>query len=194
MVEHGVRALAQQEPVPDRGAIQVRPYDVPFVVDAKGSGTRTDRAAGTTTPLGSAHHRAEPVKMPSTRDAAGKHYSQRRLVRIKYQMCHGSRRALRAALRHLGWSGTLQTAFVERVNLTVRQSSAALTRRTWATAQTAGGLQHQVAWWRGYYHFVRPHLGLRQHGRACTPAMAAGLTTHRWTTAEFLGYPCAQTG
>jgi hypothetical protein len=123
-----------------------------------------------------------------------KRYRQRRLVRIKYQMCHGSRRTLRATLRHLGWSGKLQTASVERVNLTVRQSIAALTRRTWATAQTAVGLQHQVAWWRGYYHFVRPHLGLRQHGRACTPAMAVGLTTHRWTTAEFLGYPCAQSG
>ena len=83
---------------------------------------------------------------------------------------------------------------MERVNLTVRQSVAALTRRTWATAQTAAGLQRQLDWWRAYYHFVRPHLSLRHGGRARTPAMAAGLTTHRWTVAEFLGYPCAQSG
>jgi IS1 family transposase len=123
-----------------------------------------------------------------------KRYRHRHLVRIRYQMHCGSRRALRTALRHLGWSGKRQTAFVERVNLTVRQSVAALTRRTWATAQTTTGLQLQLAWWRGYYHFVRPHLSLRHDGRARTSAMAASLTAHCWTAAEFLGYPCAETG
>jgi IS1 family transposase/transposase-like protein len=123
-----------------------------------------------------------------------KRYRRRRLVRIRYQMCSGSRRALRIALRCLGWSGKLQTAFIERLNLTARQSVAALARRTWATAHTAAGLQRQVHWWRAYYHFSRPHRSLRQDGRARTPAMAAGLTTHRWTVREFLGYPCAQAG
>jgi IS1 family transposase len=115
----------------------------------------------------------------------------RRLVRIRYQMGCGSRHALQAALRGLGWSGRLQTAFVERFNLNVRQSVAALTRRTWATAQTPAGLQRQVEWWRVYYHFVRPYRSLRHYGRACTPAMAAGFTTHRWTVATLLAYPCA---
>jgi hypothetical protein len=101
---------------------------------------------------------------------------------------------LRLALQGLGWSGLVQTAFVERLNLTVRQSVAALTRRTWATAQTASGLGAQLAWWRGYYHFVRPHLSLRGLGRGCTPAMAAGLTSHRWTTVEFLSWPYARAG
>jgi hypothetical protein len=123
-----------------------------------------------------------------------KRYQRRQLVRIKYQMQCGTRRTLRAALVRLGWSGKLQTAFVERVNLTVRQSVAALIRRTWATAQTAAGLERQVHWWRAYYHFVRPHLSLRQRTRGYTPAMAAGLTAHRWTAAEFLGYPCAEAG
>jgi len=120
-----------------------------------------------------------------------KRYQRRRLVRIRYQMGCGSRRALQAALRTLGWSGRLQTAFVERLNLTVRQSVAALTRRTWATAQTAAGLQRQIEWWRAYYHFVRPHRSLRQHRGACTPAMAAGLTARRWTVVDLLAYPCA---
>ncbi|HWE63428.1 MAG TPA: hypothetical protein VHB98_17060, partial [Chloroflexota bacterium] len=118
----------------------------------------------------------------------------RRLVRIRYQTCTGTQRALRATLRRLGWSGKIQTAFVERLNLTARMSIAALTRRTWATAQTAAGLHRQVAWWRAYYHFSRPHRSLRQDGRARTPAMAAGLPAHRWTVREFLGYPCAQAG
>lgn len=53
------------------------------------------------------------------------------------------------------------TAFIERVNLTVRQSVAGLARRTWATAQTAPARLLHVAWRRGYYHFIRPHQGLR---------------------------------
>jgi hypothetical protein len=115
-------------------------------------------------------------------------------VRITYRLCCGSRSAFRAALRLRGWSGKLQTAFVERVNLTARQSIAALTRRTWATAQTVAGLSRQVEWWRAYYHFTRPHRSLRRHGRARTPAMAAGLTRHCWTVRDLLSYPCPGTG
>jgi IS1 family transposase len=121
-------------------------------------------------------------------------YRQRRVVRVRRRVVCGRGGSVRAALRALGWSGLVQTAFVERLNLTARQSVAALTRRTWATAQTAAGLSAQLAWWRGYYHFVRPHLSLRQQGQACTPAMAAGLTAHRWTTVEFLSAPCTRAG
>jgi IS1 family transposase len=35
----------------------------------------------------------------------------------------------------MGFSGRLNTAFIERVNLTVRDGIAALARRSWATAQ-----------------------------------------------------------
>jgi hypothetical protein len=91
----------------------------------------------------------------------------------------------------LSWSGKLQTAFVERVNLTARMGVAAQTRRTWATAQTVAGVHRQVEWWRAYDHFSRPHRGLRQQGRARTPTMAAGLTARCWPVHEVLGYPCA---
>ena len=79
----------------------------------------------------------------------------------------------------------------ERVNLTLRRRVANLARRTWATARTAPGLLAQVEWWRGYYHWVRPHGGLRRTtgARPATPAMALGLTDHRWTVAELLRQP-----
>jgi transposase InsO family protein len=64
-------------------------------------------------------------------------------------------------LQRLGLSGRLTTAFIERVNLTVRQRVTSLSRRTWATAQTDSGLLAQVEWWRAYYHLVRPHGALR---------------------------------
>ncbi len=73
----------------------------------------------------------------------------------------GTGEDLRAALRKLGLTGRLNTAVVERVNLTLRQGIAALTRRTWATAQQAPSLLASLAWWRGSYHFVRLPTSLR---------------------------------
>jgi IS1 family transposase len=130
-----------------------------------------------------------------------KGYRRRHLVRVLPRVVLGTPERLPTALRALGFSGRLNTAFVERVNLTLRQGVAALTRRTWATARTAPGLARQVAWWRGYYHFVRPHHSLRvplpasrmcsgrRRYRARTPAMAAGIATRRWTVAELLSTP-----
>jgi transposase InsO family protein len=116
----------------------------------------------------------------------------------------GTRAALKSALQTLGLSGLLNTAFVERVNLTLRQSVAALLRRTWSTMQQAPHLLIHLEWWRGYYHFVRPHAALRmalaqpldrggkripQRYRQRTPAMAAGLTGRRWTVRDLLTVP-----
>jgi len=116
----------------------------------------------------------------------------------------GTEDALTAALQALGFSGRLNTAFIERVNLTVRHGVAALARRTWATSQQAPQLLASLEWWRAYYHFVRPHVSLRvaleqpreregkrlaQRYRQRTPAMAAGRTSRRWTAREVLSCP-----
>jgi len=108
----------------------------------------------------------------------------------------------------LGLSGRLNTAFIERVNLTLRQSVAALVRRTWSTAQAAPQLLTHLHWWQAYYHFVRPHESLRvvlaqpidrggkrvpQRYRQRTPAMAAGLTNRRWSVREVLTLPLVPT-
>ena len=131
-------------------------------------------------------------------------YRCRQVVRVTYIMRCGTRTALRVALTELGFTGRINTAFVERVNLTVRQSVAALVRRTWSTAQLAPHLLVYLDWWRAYYHFVRPHASLRvalaqpraregrrtpQRYRQRTPAMAAGLTNRRWSVRELLVIP-----
>jgi len=133
-----------------------------------------------------------------------KTYRRRKLVRVMHVLRCGTRADLSAALRGLGLSGQINTAFIERVNLTVRQSVAALVRRTWSTAQEAPQLLVHLEWWRAYYHFVRPHESLRevlaqplerggkrlpQRYRQRTPAMAAGLTSRRWTVREMLVVP-----
>ena len=85
----------------------------------------------------------------------------------------------------------MTSAFGGRVNVTLRRGVASLARRTWATARTAPGLLAQVEWWRGYYHWARPHRGLRVAPGAPlrTPAMALGLTDHCWTVAQLLAQP-----
>ncbi len=131
-------------------------------------------------------------------------YRRRKLVRVTHLMRLGTEDALKAALQGLGLSGRLNTAFIERVNLTVRHGVAALARRTWATAQQSPHLLAHLEWWRAYYHFVRPHASLRvrlvqprerggkrvaQRYRQRTPAMAAGRTNRRWTAREVLCHP-----
>ena len=90
-----------------------------------------------------------------------KSYRRRRLIWVSRVMRLGTVDALKAALQGLGLSGRLNTAFIERVNLTVRHGVAALARRTWATAQQSPYLLAHLEWWRAYYHFVRPHASLR---------------------------------
>jgi len=131
-------------------------------------------------------------------------YRRRKLTRVTPVMRLGTEPALKAVLQGLGLSGRLNTAFIERVNLTVRHGVAALARRTWATSQQAPQLLAHLEWWRAYYHFVRPHASLRvalmqprerggnrltQRYRQRTPAMAAGRTTRRWTAREVLSCP-----
>jgi len=133
-----------------------------------------------------------------------KSYRRRKLVRVTHVMRLGTEADLISALQRLGFSGRLNTAFIERVNLTVRHGVAALARRTWATAQQSPHLLAHLEWWRAYYHFVRPHQSLRvalvqprerggkravQRYRQRTPAMAAGRTSRRWTAREVLSCP-----
>jgi hypothetical protein len=131
-------------------------------------------------------------------------YRQRKLVRVSHVMRLGTLADLAAALQGMGLSGRLNTAFIERANLTVRHAIAALARRTWATAKQSSHLLAHLEWWRAYYHFVRPHEALRvalvqprarggklvaQRYRQRTPAMAAGRTHQRWSAGEVLSYP-----
>jgi IS1 family transposase/transposase-like protein len=84
-----------------------------------------------------------------------KSYRRRKLMRVSQVMRLGTEAALKAALQELGLSGRLNTAFIERVNLTVRHGVAALARRTWATSQQASQLLAHLEWWRAYYHGCR---------------------------------------
>ena len=76
------------------------------------------------------------------------------------------------------------------MNLTIRQGSAYLSRRTLSHARSEDKLEEHLELLRCHYNFVRPH-GALQFGREVwTPAMQAGLATRRLTFREiFVGQP-----
>ena len=128
-----------------------------------------------------------------------KSYRRRRLVGVTHRVVFGTRLAIEPVLAACGW--TINTAFVERLNLDIRQRVAAIGRRVNTLCQGEAGLREQLVLFQVYHNFVLPHASLRQaldepirtprmgsakRWRPCTPAMAAGLTDHVWSLREVL--------
>jgi hypothetical protein len=126
---------------------------------------------------------------------------RRRLVRVSHRVVCGSFEAVQQVLAACGWQ--INTAFVERLNLSLRQRVAAMRRRSAASCKGEDGLGQQLVLFQVYHNCVLPHASLRQtlaeavptHGngsakvwRPCSPAMAAGLTDHVWSLREVLCY------
>ena len=126
---------------------------------------------------------------------------RRRLVRVSHRVVFGTLEAVKQVLAAYGWQ--IQTAFIERINLSIRQHVAAVGRRVATLCKGEDRLRQQLALYHGYYNFCLPHASLRQllpqslptngtgsakQWRPCTPAMAAGLTDHVWSLREVLLY------
>jgi IS1 family transposase len=126
---------------------------------------------------------------------------RRRLVAVQHRVVFGSLEAVKHILAPLGWQ--INTAFVERLNLTIRQHVAAVGRRVSTLCKGEDGMRQQLVLYQVYYNFCLPHASLRQplaqpvptNGtgsaktwQSQTPAMAAGLTDHVWTLREVLLY------
>jgi IS1 family transposase len=124
---------------------------------------------------------------------------RRRIVEVKRQVVIGTQAAVDQVLKAYGW--VINTSFVERLNLSLRQRVAPIRRRSATSCKNEDSLGYQLALFQVYYNFVLPHASLRQtlpepiptHGsgsakqwRPCTPAMAAGLTDHVWGLREVL--------
>jgi IS1 family transposase len=87
-----------------------------------------------------------------------KHKVTYTLTRMRW----GKRSDLYTILENHGFSKNIHTAFIERVNLTIRQGVSLLTRKTWSLPQSDQQLLLHLQWWRAYYHFIRAHESLRE--------------------------------
>jgi hypothetical protein len=126
---------------------------------------------------------------------------RRRLVDVKHRVVFGTLEAVKHLLAPLGWH--INTAFVERLNLSIRQHVAAVGRRVSTLGKGAEGWRQQLALSHISSNFCLPPTSIRlplpppeaTHGTGTakrwqprTPALAAGLTAHVWTLREVLRF------
>ena len=89
-----------------------------------------------------------------------KSYRRRRLVGVTHRVVFGTRLAIEQVLARWGW--TINTAFVERLNLDIRQHVAAVGRRVATLCKQEAGLRQQLALYHAYHNFCLPHTSVRQ--------------------------------
>lgn len=126
-----------------------------------------------------------------------KRYNNRRLLEVERQLIQGEQHKMQTLLKQSG-SRVLNTAFLERLNATFRACLAPLVRRSRQIARTISTLDAGMYLTGCVYNFCTYHkslrlplyLGSRAERRwvGRTPAMAAGLTDHRWSVSELLWF------
>ena len=89
-----------------------------------------------------------------------KSYRRRRIVGVNYWVVFGTMQRVQQVLSACGRK--INTAFVERLNLDIRQRVAAVGRRVNTLCQGEDGLRQQLAVYHVYYNFCLPHASLRR--------------------------------
>jgi IS1 family transposase len=98
-----------------------------------------------------------------------------RIVKVERRAVIGAAWRLEQVLAESEDSSKLNTSFIERLNLTIRQGSAFLSRRTICHARWKECLEGHLELVRCHYNFARPHRALKFGPEIRTPAMQAGL-------------------
>lgn len=128
-----------------------------------------------------------------------------RITSIERRVVFGTMKKVKEKLGEAGCYTTISTAHVERDNLTSRQTSSRLVRDALSFSKEMEALRYHTALDDISYNFSKYHGSLRvkldspQQTRGekgtpkkwiqRTPAMAAGITDHRWSLAELMTYP-----
>jgi IS1 family transposase len=122
-----------------------------------------------------------------------------RVVSVTTKVVYGRMKDILALLEPLGQ--TINTSFVERMNLTLRHLVSRLHRKSLCFSKKRQYLTYHLHLALAYYHLVLPHASLRvrlpqpipTRGNGSpkiwaprTPAVAAGLTDHTWSLEELL--------
>jgi hypothetical protein len=117
-----------------------------------------------------------------------KRYQRRRVVEVLRQVIVGSQATV--ICRVIGTQRSIRalinTAYIERLQATFRARLAPLGRRTRAGAHKHSTLEAGIWLVGACYNFLWKHHSL---GEERTPAMAAGITDHRWSLEELLIFP-----
>jgi IS1 family transposase len=135
-----------------------------------------------------------------------KEYQKGTVISVTIEVVFGSVREMLSHLKALGMK-KINTSFVERMNLTLRHLVSRLRRKGLTFSKKRQYLKWHLNLAVAYYHFVRPHRGLRLRlpepiptkGNGSpkkwdkrTPAMSAELTDHIWSIQELLTFRVPQ--
>jgi transposase-like protein len=126
-----------------------------------------------------------------------KQYARKRVVGVTRRVVQGTRAQVEALLQQTQGGGLINTAYIERLNATFRSRITALVRRGRALARQVNSLHAAMYLVGTVYNFCTYHKSLRvplylpHHRRRWiprTPAIAAGITDHRWSVEELLSF------
>lgn len=138
-------------------------------------------------------------RSPEKQPAPNLRYAQVVKKREKGRLVSVSKRIVYGDTSSIASKDT-NTSLVERLNLTLRRENSTLQRKTLSFAKDDDELKAHLALQVAYYHFVRPHLSLRENikessekkpscrWRKRTPAMSAKITDHVWSLRELLTF------
>jgi transposase-like protein/IS1 family transposase len=129
-----------------------------------------------------------------------KRTEKKRVVEVTRKLVQGALEQAQALLAASQGGTVFNTAFIERLNGTIRQRLACLTRKCRHAARRLETLETGMYVIGSTYNFCWPHhelsrravLAQGQRGAVLvTPAMASGLTDHVWSVCELLSYRVA---
>ncbi len=119
---------------------------------------------------------------------------KKHVVEVIRRLTFGKEEQANGLLKQSRGGSVWNTAFIERLNGTMRERLAVLTRKCRHAARRLQALETGMYLVGCTYNFCFPHHELskeKQVGHPCTPAMAAGLTDHVWSIQELLDYRLA---
>ena len=104
------------------------------------------------------------------------------LLRVRTKALFGGKGRIVRLIRKLKIGRQINTAHIERLNGTLRNQQAKLTRRTRSASRLGQALQWSLWLWRDLYNWVRLHGSLPEQ----TPAMAMGLAQEPWSVPRYV--------
>lgn len=126
-----------------------------------------------------------------------KHRKKGRVSRVDKEVVFGDERKIKELIEMSPVSCHVNTTFVERNNLTMRERNRRLTRKTMGFSKEKIPFVESLNLYSALYHFVKPNSGLKRKLEVIvdnrrweqrTPMMAAGITDHIWTEEELLTF------
>ena len=126
-----------------------------------------------------------------------KQFARKRVVGVTRRVVQGVETQIETLLQMTQGGGMINVAYIERLNATFRSRIAALVRRGRALARQIPTLHDGMYLVGSVYNFCTYHKSLRvplylsncrRRWLRRTPAIAAGITDHRWTVEELLSF------